>query len=154
MLLRIVFGEKDFTREINSSTINFQKFKMKSSRRSTIKSRPTLHSSSYSGITNDISKRLSSLEENLSLKCFENDILGRLRIIEDKLTFIEERFPQIASQYFVYSLMEGTKNQGRVSLIKSESSTIQNSLINESKAIKKSCQNFLTVLEKVKSINK
>lgn len=116
-----------------------------------IKPRPTLYSNSLISFSSDAAKRVSDLEEIIGLKAADSNILKRLKNIEDKLCFIEERFPQIAIQYFTYSPSEA-KGQGRTSLLVKNQNISQQieANSNESKAVSKSCQAFLGILDRLK----
>lgn len=65
-------------------------------------------------LDDDIKERLVNLENLLGLDGSKNDILVRLKILEDKMLRIEEMYPQVAIRVFKYE-QETSKGAGRLS---------------------------------------
>lgn len=96
-----------------------------------------------------IKERLSIIEEHIGVAPSDNDILIRLRIIEDKIMRIEEQYPQVAIRVFKYT-SEAPKGVGRVSKTPdSYLDTIANkeAALNDSNSIKKMAEMRNRMLE-------
>lgn len=65
-------------------------------------------------LDDDIKERLANLEGLLGVDGTKNDVLGRLKVLEDKMLRIEELYPQVAVRAFKYE-QEVPKGVGRLS---------------------------------------
>mgnify|MGYP005616129775 CR=1 FL=1 len=65
-------------------------------------------------LDDDIKERLTNLEGLLGVDGTKNDVLIRLKILEDKMIRIEELYPQVAVRVFKYE-QEAPKGTGRLS---------------------------------------
>jgi hypothetical protein len=65
-------------------------------------------------LEDDIKERLRNLESHLGLEVSRQDVLTRLKTLEDKIMRIEELYPQVALRTFKYE-SDPTKGSGRLS---------------------------------------
>lgn len=98
----------------------------------------------------DAMNRIDLLEDILKIQDSKTETFGkRLKNIEDKLLLIEEKFPQIASEYFSY--FQEVKNTGRVSqanLFQDHAPEIFN--VDGAELFESTCKMYEDLLKKVK----
>lgn len=104
--------------------------------------KPAIESDAADGI-ND---RLVIIEKSLAIKPSPTDVHRRLKLIEDKLILIEERFPQIAAKYLHYADEQGTQKTGRVTTLPARPAPLSLSAA----AFQDTCKHFDNILSMLK----
>lgn len=103
--------------------------------------------------TKDAMNRIDLFEDILKIQDSKTETIGtRLKNIEDKLLLIEEKFPQIASEYFSY--FQEVKNTGRVSqanLFQDHAPVMFN--VDVAELFESTCKMYEDLLKKVKLEN-
>lgn len=93
-----------------------------------------------------INDRLALVERSLAIRPSSTDVHRRLKLIEDRLVLIEERFPQIAAKCLHYADEQGAQKTGRVTTLPTRPASLSMSAA----SFQDTCKHFDSLLSTLK----